>query len=176
MISKNSEQKIENPFIPKLVRIEDIKQETNTVKTFKIRFLDESFQNSFNFIPGQFVQISVFGVGEAPISLCSSSFNKKFIEISVRNVGNVTNALCESKKGDMIGIRGPYGNGYPMNKLMQNDIVMVAGGIGFPPIKSVIEYILDKKNDFGKIWLLYGAKNPDDIVFKEELERCRKKR
>lgn len=164
-------QKIENPFIPKLAKIEEIKQETNTVKTFKIRFLDGRFQNSFKFMPGQFIQVSVVGVGEAPISLCSSSFNKKFIEISVRNVGNVTNAICQLKKGDTIGIRGPYGNGYPMDKLIHSDIVMIAGGIGLPPIKSVIEYVLDKRNNFGKLWLLYGSKNPDDIVFKEELER-----
>jgi sulfite reductase subunit B len=165
------EKKIENPFIPKLARIEDIKQETSTVKTFKIKILDGSFQKSFKFMPGQFVQVSVFGVGEAPISLCSSAFNKKFMEISVRNVGNVTNALCRLQKEDVIGIRGPYGNGYPMQELINNDIIMVAGGIGFPPIKSVIEYILDKRNDFRKLWLLYGSKNPDDIVFKEELER-----
>jgi len=171
MIGRIFGQKIENPFIPKLARIEEMKQETNTVKTFKVRFLDRWTQNSFTFMPGQFVQVSVFGVGEAPISICSSPFNKKFLEISVRCVGNVTDALCESKKGDLIGIRGPYGNGYPINKLMYNDIVMVAGGIGFPPIKSAIEYVLDMRNDFGKIWLLYGTKDPSDIVFKKELEK-----
>jgi sulfite reductase subunit B len=171
MIWKIFKKKIENPFLPNLARIKDIKQETNTVKTFKLKFLDKSFQKSFTFMPGQFIQVSVFGIGEAPISVCSSPFNKKYFEISVRNVGNVTNSLCKSKRGDIIGIRGPYGNGYPMNKLLYSNIVMVAGGIGFPPIKSVIEYIHCNRNDFGKLWLLYGARDPNDIVFKEELEK-----
>jgi len=171
MIWKIFEKNVQNPFMPERAKIEDIGYETNSIRTLKIKFLNKLIQNSFKFMPGQFVQVSILGVGEAPISICSSPFNKKFLELSVRCVGNVTNALFELKKGDIIGIRGPYGNGYPMNKLIYSDIVMVAGGVGLPPLKSVVDYVLGMRDDYGKMRLLYGAKDPANIVFKKELEK-----
>jgi sulfite reductase subunit B len=167
---------VSNPYLPNLAKIKKITQETSTVKTFRLKFLKRKIKKSFVFIPGQFVQVSVFGIGEAPISLASSPLNMKSFEISVRRMGNVTNALFELKKRDVVGIRGPYGNGYPMNQLMHKNIVMVAGGIGFPPVKSLIECILDMKEDFRKLWLFYGAKDPDEIVFKKNLKKWNKKR
>jgi len=165
---------MKNPYLPDIAVIEKIKQETGTIKTFKLRFLDKEVQKSFTFLPGQFVEVSVFGVGEAPISLCSSPFNKKFFEFSVRCVGNVTNALCRLGEGDIVGIRGPYGNDFPLEKFENKNVVMVGGGVGLPPIKSLIEYIVEKRESFKKLWLLYGAKDPTDIIFKEEMKKWEK--
>jgi sulfite reductase subunit B len=162
---------MKNPYLPNIAVIEKIKQETGTVKTFKLRFLDEKVQESFTFLPGQFVEVSVFGIGEAPISLCYSPFNKEFFEFSVRCVGNVTNALCRLSEGDTVGIRGPYGNGFPVGRFENKNVVMVGGGVGLPPIKSLIEFIIDKRKNFKELWLLYGAKDPADIVFKEEMKK-----
>jgi len=168
--------RIPNPYLPQLAKIKKVTQETDTVKTFRWRFLKRKIQNSFVFIPGQFIQVSVFGVGEAPISFSSSPFDIEFFEFSVRRVGSVTNALFDLEEGDMIGVRGPYGNGYPIKEFMHKNIVMIAGGIGFPPIKSLIEYILDRRNDFRDLWLLYGAKDPIDIVFKKSLKKWKKEK
>jgi len=176
ILNKLVKSKIENPYKPYLARIIEIFRETNTIKTFKFKFLDKNLKDSFMFTPGQFIQVSVFGTGEIPLTICSSPFYTKFFQISVRRVGNVTNALFDLKKGDIIGIRGPYGNGYPINQLMYKDIVLVAGGIGFPPIKSLIEYILHRRDNFGHLWLLYGARNPEDIVFKKELIKWKKEK
>jgi sulfite reductase subunit B len=164
-------QKKENPHLPDLAKIEKISQETDTIKTFTVKFLKRKLRENFVFIPGQFIQVSVFGVGEAPISFSCSPIGKKHFEFSVRNVGSVTNALFELKKGNTIGIRGPFGNGYPIKKIMNKNVIMVAGGIGFPPLKSLIEYMLETRKDFGHMWLLYGAKDPSDIVFKKTLSR-----
>jgi len=171
ILNKILKKEINNPLIPELAKIEKITQETDSIRTFKLKFLNKK---SFTFIPGQFVQVSIFGIGEAPISICSSPFNEKFFEITVRNVGNVTNALFKSNEEDLIGVRGPFGNGYPMDEFKYKNIVLVAGGVGFPPVKSIIEYAISRRNDFESLLLLYGAKNPADIVYKNELEKWRK--
>ena len=168
--------KIENPYRPNLARVTEIFRETDTIKTFKFKFLDKNLQSSFFFLPGQFIQVSVFGIGEIPLTLCSTPFNNDFFQISVRRIGNVTNALFNLKEGDIIGVRGPYGNGYPINQMMYKNIVMVAGGIGFPPVRSLIEYILSRRNYFGNLWLLYGARDPTDIVFRKDLEKWKKEK
>ena len=168
-------KKINNPFVPELARIEKIVQETGTIKTFRLNLLNKKFKKSFEFMPGQFVQVSVFGIGEVPISICSSVFEKKFFEITVRNVGSVTNALFKLKEGDSIGIRGPYGNSYPMNEFKYKNIILAAGGVGFPPMKSIIEYVINNRDDFESLLLFYGAKDPADIIYKNELENWNKK-
>jgi len=168
--------KIENPYCPNLARITEIFRETDTIKTFKFKFLDKNLQSSFFFLPGQFIQVSVFGMGEIPLTLCSTPFNNDFFQISVRRIGNVTNALFNLKEGDVIGVRGPYGNGYPINQMMYKNVVMVAGGIGFPPVRSLIEYILSRRNYFGNLWLLYGARDPTDIVFRKDLLKWKKEK
>jgi len=166
-------KKINNPLMPDLAKIEKITQETDTIKTFRLKFLNNK---SFTFTPGQFIQLSVFGIGEVPISICSSAFNNEFFEITVRNVGSVTNALFRLNEGDLVGVRGPYGNGYPMNEFKYKNIVLVAGGVGLPPLKSIIEYVINSRNDFESLTLFYGAKNPLDIVYKNEFERWDKEK
>ncbi|MCK5022844.1 MAG: FAD/NAD(P)-binding protein [Candidatus Aenigmarchaeota archaeon] len=155
-------------YVPKMAKILGITRENSDVKTFKLKL---SNGKPLNFKPGQFVQVSVFGVGEAAISMCSSPYQKSYFELTVRNVGNVTGALFNLKKGDLVGIRGPYGNGFPVEKIKGKDIVMVAGGVGFPPIKSVIEYILKNRKDYGSVSVLYGARDPKSLLFMDKAKK-----
>lgn len=118
--------------------------------------------------PGQFVQLSVFGYGEAPISVCSSPTHGNF-ELCVREVGVVTKAIHDLKPGDWVGVRGPYGNGFPVDKLHGADLVIVAGGIGLAPLRSLIEYVRDFRDLFGELKVIYGVRNPSAILFKDDI-------
>ncbi len=120
--------------------------------------------------PGQFVQLSVFGYGEAPISICSSPTRREAFELCVRAAGTVSNAIHDLAPGDWIGIRGPYGRGFPVAELEGKDILIVAGGIGLAPLRSLIDYVSDNRPQYERVIIVYGAKSPDAILFKEDLE------
>jgi NAD(P)H-flavin reductase len=123
--------------------------------------------------PGQFVEVSVMGIGEAPISISSSPTRGDTFQLSVRNVGDVTGALHSLKVGASVGIRGPFGNGFPLSTLEGKDILMVAGGIGLFPLRSLIQYVLDRRSHFGRAILLFGARSPAERLFIEELDAYR---
>ncbi len=123
--------------------------------------------------PGQFVQCSVLGIGEAPISVCS--YSEDYIELSVRNVGNVTKAIAGLDKGDLIGIRGPFGRGYPMKLLAGNSVLVIGGGCGNALLRSVIHYIEKNRSDFMDVYLFFGYRNINEILFKEENENWGKR-
>ncbi|RLE79823.1 MAG: hydrogenase [Thermoprotei archaeon] len=160
-----------NPYIPKLAVIENIKDETPNIKTFRLKFLDEALQKEFNFAPGQFIELTVFMYGEAPFSISSSPFSTDFFEITVKKMGTVTSALMRKKTGDLVGVRGPFGRGWPLVEVRGMNILLVGGGIGIAPLRSAILFLLSRRRDYGDITLLYGARTPRDLVFKEELER-----
>lgn len=155
---------LKNIYLPKQVKITEIIKETSDVKTF-------SLDLNMDYSPGQFVEVSVFGVGEMPISIGTSPTRN--FAISVKKVGKVSSALHNLKVGDIVGIRGPYGKGFPVNELEGKDLLLVGGGIGLPPLRSLIEYVLDNRNKFGKMQLLYGARTPADLVYKYLLPRWR---
>jgi len=119
--------------------------------------------------PGQFVEVSVFGIGEAPISVSSSPTRDTTFQLAVRNEGDVTKAIHALKKGDIVGIRGPFGNGFPLKALEGKDILIIAGGIGLFPLRSLVQYILDRRSSFGKVTLLFGARSPAERLFLDEL-------
>ena len=119
--------------------------------------------------PGQFVQVAILGVGECPISLCSSPTRPDTFELCVRRAGEVTEHIHRLKEGDVIGIRGPLGNGFDVNELHGKDILIVAGGLGIAPVRSLIQYILDERGRFGAFHLLYGARSPDELLFRNDL-------
>jgi len=121
--------------------------------------------------PGQFVMVSLPGIGEVPISVCSSPTKRDSFELCVRAVGKVTRSLHKLKAGDEIGIRGPYGKGFPIRILEGNDLLLIAGGLGLAPLRSLITYVLDNRRDFGKVHLLFGCKEPKEILFSDELEK-----
>jgi sulfhydrogenase subunit gamma (sulfur reductase) len=121
--------------------------------------------------PGQFVMVSLLGIGEVPISVCSSPTKRDSFELCVRAVGKVTRSLHKLKAGDEIGIRGPYGKGFPIGILEGNDLLLIAGGLGLAPLRSLITYVLDNRRDFGKVHLLFGCKEPKEMLFSDELEK-----
>ncbi len=157
-------------FIPKQCVVKDIFDEAKDVKTIRLAFCDKVDSKEFSFLPGQFVEASILGVGEAPISISSSPFEKKYFDLTVKKMGSVSSSLFSMEKGDVVGIRGPYGKGYPMNELVGKNIIFVGGGFGLPSLKSAIEFVLRKRNDFEKLTLLYGACTPEDLVFKKQLK------
>ena len=121
--------------------------------------------------PGQFVMVSLLGIGEVPISVCSSPTKRDSFELCVRAVGKVTRSLHKLKAGDEIGIRGPYGKGFPIRILEGNDLLLIAGGLGLAPMRSLITYVLDNRRDFGKVHILFGCKEPREMLFSDELEK-----
>jgi NAD(P)H-flavin reductase len=120
--------------------------------------------------PGQFVMVSVLGVGEAPISITSSpSRSNGSFELCVRQVGDVTNALHTAQPGGQLGIRGPFGHGFPMEKMRGKDMLFAPGGLGLPPLRSLINQVLDERGAFGRVIILCGARRPEELLFRNEL-------
>ncbi len=120
--------------------------------------------------PGQFVQLSILGVGEAPISISSSpSRSSSAFELCVRKAGDLTKALHRMKRGDLVGIRGPFGRGFPVDHFQGKDILFIAGGLGMAPLRSLINEILDLRGNYGRVIILYGAREPQNLLFQSEL-------
>ncbi len=170
---------MQNIYEPIPVKIQKIEEYSDTVRLFRLAKTDgEPF--SFNedglvFVPGQFVLAGVWGYGESPFGPASHPRDSSCLEIVVRKVGQTTSALHALSEGDELTLRGPYGNGYPIDFFRGKDIVLVTGGCGIPPIASLIEYIVSDKDDFGAVHLLYGASTPDDLLMKERMNDWRKK-
>jgi len=155
------------PFMPKLARIVAAEQFTDKEKWFRVVPYDGS---PLGHKPMGFVQVTVFGIGEAPISVCSSPTREQSFELCVRAVGSVTNAMHKLGVGDTIGIRGPFGNGFDASAHKGADFLFVAGGLGLAPARSLIQYVLDKRQDFGKVTILVGARTPADLLFRADLD------
>ncbi len=156
--------KLYAPMISKIVKVEQL---TTTEKRFELILPND---HPLGHKPGQFVQVSVFGYGEAPISICSSPTKAPVFELTVRRAGRLTNKLHEMVAGNDLGIRGPYGNGFDVTPFIQKDVLFVCGGIGLAPLKSLIDYTLAKREKFGRLIILYGTKNPQEILFRKEIE------
>ncbi|MBP5401795.1 MAG: FAD/NAD(P)-binding protein [Treponema sp.] len=156
-------------FIPYVGKIIDIKEETPDVKTFKVCGLDG--KKLFEHIPGQCAMLIVPGVGESMISITSSPTLQEYIEFSIKRCGCVTDWLHNAEVGQEICVRGPIGNGFPVDtKLKGKDILVIAGGIGIAPVHSVVNYMLDKRSDYGKIQVIYGSRSKADLVRLDEMQ------
>ena len=127
--------------------------------------------------PGQFVELSLFGVGEAPISISSSPTKEGFIELCVRRAGRFTERLHQMQCGEIVGIRGPFGRGFPLEAMRGHDVLLVAGGLGIAPLRSLINNIHDERSDFGKVTIIYGSRNPSEVMFRHQIGRasCRER-
>lgn len=165
-----------NPYLPNPVIIKSIKRETADIKTFTVSFKDKVLNKRFSFKPGQFVEASLFGYGEAPISISSSPLIKGEFDLSIKRVGLLSSKLHSLREGEEFFVRGPYGNGFDMEVLSGRDILFVGGGIGLAPLKGVILAILKQRDKFGEVVLLYGAKTPSDIVFNKDLKEWSKRK
>ena len=159
----------DNPYQPHMARIVRIYKMVENNYLFTLRFLEDHLAHSFRHQPGQFIMLSVPGAGEMPISISSSPSRPEVLELCVRRVGRVTSALYRLRTNDVVGVRGPYGNGYPMQEIMANDVLLAAGGLGMAPLRSLLWYALDHRDKFNNITLMYGAKRPEDMLFREEL-------
>jgi NAD(P)H-flavin reductase len=141
------------------------------VRLYDFRFTDPALAERFTFRPGQFVMLSILGVGEAPFSLPSSPTRRGCFQLGIRRAGSVTQYLFDNvREGDVVGIRGPLGNGFPVEKFDGQDLLMVAGGLGMVPLRGLLQYAIDLRDRFGRVILAYGARSPELVVFRDELE------
>ncbi|MEJ2706801.1 MAG: FAD/NAD(P)-binding protein [Anaerolineales bacterium] len=159
-------------YLPLQSRIVDVRPLTPGEKLFTIE-LPQGL--SLQHKPGQFVQVSILGVGEAPISVSSSpSRSDGTFELCVRRVGSLTEALHRLEPGDPIWIRGPYGTGFPIERFRGKDLLFAPGGLGLAPARALIQEVLDQRSKFGRVMILYGARNPSELLFTDELEQWQK--
>lgn len=165
-----------NIYLPQIATIKDIKEETGDIKTFTLAFKDRGFKKFFSFRPGQFMMVSVFQAGEVPISISSSPTQPENVQLSIKRAGSLTSKIHEHRVGDEVGLRGPYGRCFPLERLIGKNLLFVAGGIGLAPLRSLINYVLDKRAEFGQVTVLHGARTPSDLPFKHELSRWPKER
>ncbi|PKN50871.1 MAG: heterodisulfide reductase subunit F [Deltaproteobacteria bacterium HGW-Deltaproteobacteria-13] len=167
-----------NPYIPMPVKISRIIDEVDThdIKTFRFEFLNKEDEAGFKYLPGQFGELSIYGKGESPIGIASSPTQKGYVEFTVQRAGAVvpgmvTSALHEMEEGALMGIRGPLGKSWPLEYLEGKNIVIVGGGFAFTTLRSLINYMIYGKNRerFGSITIIYGARNPGLLLYKDEL-------
>jgi len=159
-----------NPFLPYIATLKEVIEETPTIKTFRVVIDDPAERKAFRFEPGQVAQLSVFGVGEATFVINSPPTRTEYLQFSVMRVGEVTTKLHELQPGDKIGVRGPLGNWFPYEDMKGKDILFIGGGIGMAPLRTLLLFMLDNRSDYGHITLLYGARSPQDLCYKEELK------
>jgi NAD(P)H-flavin reductase len=162
-----------NHYIPKIAKIINIKDEVEgarAIKTFRTQLLNG---DGFAHGCGQSAMLSVLGKGESMISISSSPLVTYYLQFSILKTGRVTTALHDMQVGDMIGIRGPYGNGFPIDNWKEKNLIFIGGGIGLAPIWSVLQTALGKKSDYGDLTLIYGSRTSKDLVFKEELKEIK---
>lgn len=153
-----------NPLVPIKGKIIKIITETPDVKTFHIT---SEGGKPFTPMPGQLAMLSILGVGEAMFSITSQG--KEHLEISIKRCGMLTDALHEALVGQEVGIRGPYGNGFPIDQVKGKDVLFIAGGIGLAPVRSLINHCVENRDDYGKLQVVYGSRSPEDLCFKDDL-------
>ena len=160
-------------YVPRPAQVLEVKTLTDLEKHFSLAFVD---QQPLGQQPGQFVQVSIPppppGIGECPISICSAPTRPAAFELCVRRIGEVTTHIHELEAGDIVGIRGPLGHGFDVREFYGKDVLIVAGGLGMAPARSLIQYILDERARFGNFHLLYGGRTPNELLFRDDLLRC----
>ena len=161
--------------VPDLAEIIDLKSETADVVTLRIVFRDRRVGEKFAFSAGQFVELSAPKAGESTFCIASAPSDKGYIECSVKKVGRVTEAVHMLGTGETVGIRGPYGNFFPIDRMKGRNILFVGGGIGLVPLRSLIREVLSARNDFKELRIIYGARSAGDLVYRDELEEWGKR-
>ncbi len=162
-----------NPYLPEEVVIIERIQETPDLFTLRLKFTDPQRQQTYSFLPGQFNMLYLYGIGEIPISIVSDPEDTSIIDHTIRTVGRVSNALSELKAGERIGLRGPFGRGWPVEQCRHRDIVIITGGLGCAPVVSMINYIEQRRADYARLNIVQGVKHCCDLLWKERYQRWR---
>ncbi len=157
-------------FLPREAEVIRSDRATDCERQLTLRMLDGE---PLKFEPGQIVEAGLFGYGEIPLGLASSPANTATFELAIRAVGRVSNALLRLQPGDRMTVRGPLGHGFPLAELSGHDVLIVAGGLGICPTRSLILYILDRPHEFGRFTLFFGVRSPDDMLFRDDLSQWR---
>lgn len=158
----------DNVLAPTTAKILKSENMTEIEKHIELEILDKEIAKNFVYKPGQFVEVGVMGVGEAPISICAARKKEDLLELCVRKVGRVTNAIHRLNVGDILWIRGPYGNGFPMEKMEGSDLLLVAGGLGIAPLRGVLQYALSNREKYGAITIMYGIRCYTAMLWRDE--------
>jgi len=161
---------IADPMLPRLFRVQEIKQELSDTFTLALEPVDGG---EVQFKPGQINMLYAFGIGEIPISISSDPAQPKTLFHTIRAVGKVSNALVAAKPGTIVGVRGPYGTPWPIESAYGADVLFMAGGVGIAPLRPAIHQVLNEREKFGNVVILYGARTPEDLLFSEELREWR---
>ncbi len=154
-------------YLPHEAEIVERIQESRTIFTLRFCFTDTNIQKSFIFKPGQFNMVYLYGVGEVAISISSDPDNHEFYDHTIRAVGRVSHALEKLSVGDRVGIRGPYGRGWPIDIAQNKDVIVITGGLGCAPVVAMINYIMERRNQFGTLKIMQGVKHSDDFIFRK---------
>jgi NAD(P)H-flavin reductase len=170
---------VPNPYIPMLTKVKSIisENEVRDIKTLELEFQKEEEYKAFDYIPGQFAEISIIGKGECPIGIASSPTEEGTIKFTIKKMGTVTSSFHNSDIGDTIGVRGPLGNGWPMEELKGQNIVVIGGGFAFSTLRSLVLYVLDDKHrkDYGDITVIYGNRDSGEVLYRDVLEEWEKR-
>jgi NAD(P)H-flavin reductase len=159
--------------IPFAATIKWIKKETRDTWTYALRIIDREIEKAYRFLPGQFNMLSVPGIGESAISISSGTADRDVLH-TLRVAGDVTTAISNLNEGDVVGVRGPFGKGWPMEETENRNVMIIAGGVGIAPLRSVIRSLVaERRSCPGKDIILYGAKTPKDIIYRDEFPRYR---
>ncbi len=160
---------MKNPYLPHVAVLKDIRDEGPGLKSFDLGFRDESVWDEFRPQPGQFIELSVFGEGEAPFGVATGPNEDHALRISVQNVGRLTNGLHGMSLGDEVGVRGPFGNGWPLEEAKGKHLILIGGGIGLPPIRSALVPAMAEKDQYESVSLFYGARSKEHITYADEI-------
>jgi sulfhydrogenase subunit gamma (sulfur reductase) len=161
---------INNPYLPELATVIKIIDETHNIKSFQVVLNNPEKMKKFTFEPGQVGQLSLFGAGESTFVINSPPTRMEYLQFSVMKAGEVTNALHELAEGDQVGVRAPLGNWFPYEQMKGKKILFIGGGIGLAPLRTLILFMLDNRADYGDITIIYGARTPNDLCYKDELK------
>lgn len=162
-----------NPYFPYEANIVERIQESPSLFTLRMQFTDPEVHSSFTYEPGQFNMLYLHGVGEVPISIVSDPQDEHLLDHTIRNVGRVTNGIAMLKEGDRLGVRGPFGRGWPLVQAEQKDVVFVTGGLGCAPVVSVINYMMRRREHFGSMNIVQGVKHSSDLIWKTRYDQWR---
>lgn len=161
---------MEQLLVPMICKVDQVIQETPDIRTYRLKFKDERLMETFSWMPGQFVEFSLLGSGECTFCIASSATRKGYFDCSIKRAGIVTADIhSQIDEGDYVGIRGPYGNWFPLEELKGKNLLFVGGGIGLAPLRSLIQYCIDNRSDYKDFTILYGARTSSDMCYKDEI-------